>query len=172
MEILAAMVYSALTSSESPRQALPAADLKLASVLEIDWSDRYIAIKKRIPQAEWMDNPDAWDKVKFVDDTSAFLLEVYGIGNDQDKTTLYMLAEQVDLFVKCTKGIAKNGIVTTFNNGATVGPNPYIGIRNKAHTLIIQTMNELGLTPRSRLSAGKVEESSPLAQFLKGPLAQ
>ncbi len=130
------------------------------------------AIKKRIPQAEWMDNPDAWNKIKFVADTSEFLLEVYGIGNDQDKTTLYMLAEQVDLFVKCTKGIAKNGIVTTFNNGATVGPNPYIGIRNKAHTLIIQTMNELGLTPRSRLSAGKVEESSPLARFLKGPLAQ
>jgi len=129
-------------------------------------------IKKRIPQAEWMDNPEAWNKIKFVDDTSQFLLEVYGIGNDQDKTTLYMLAEQVDLFVKCTKGIAKNGIVSTFNNGQTIGPNPYIGIRNKAHTLIIQTMNELGLTPRSRLSAGKVEESSPLAQFLKGPLAQ
>jgi hypothetical protein len=38
-------------------------------------------------------------------------------------------------------------------------------------TLIIQLMNELGLTPRSRLSAGKQEEDSPVAQFLKGPFA-
>lgn len=130
------------------------------------------AIKQRIPRAEYMDNPDAWDKEKFVEETAEFLYETYGIGNKVDKHTLYMLAENLDLFIKATKGIAKNGIVTTFNNGATVGPNPYISIRNKAHTLIIQTMNELGLTPRSRLSAGKVEESSPLAQFLKGPLAQ
>ena len=129
-------------------------------------------IKKRIPQAEWLDNPAAWDKVKFIEETSNFLYEVYGIGNDQDKHTLGMLADHIDLYVKCTKGINKNGIVTTFNNGQTVGPNPYIGIRNKTMTLIIQLMNELGLTPRSRLSAGKIEEESPVAQFLKGPFAQ
>ena len=39
-------------------------------------------------------------------------------------------------------------------------------------TLIIQIMNELGLTPRSRLSSGKAESDSPVAQFLKGPFAK
>jgi hypothetical protein len=33
-------------------------------------------------------------------------------------------------------------------------------------------MNELGLTPRSRLNQGKLEDDSALAQFLKGPMAQ
>lgn len=128
------------------------------------------SIKKRIPRAEWMDAPDAWDKDTFVRETADFLFTVYGIGNDQDKHTLAMLADHIDLYVKCTKGINKNGVVTTFNNGQTVGPNPYIGIRNKTMTLIIQLMNELGLTPRSRLQAHKIEENSPVAQFLKGPL--
>lgn len=130
------------------------------------------SLKKRIPQAEWMDNPEAWDKKKFIEETSEFLFSVYGIGNDQDKHTLAMLADHIDLYIKCTRGIAKNGVITQFNNGQTVGPNPYIPIRNKTMTIIIQLMNELGLTPRSRLSAGKMEEESPLAQFLKGPMAQ
>jgi phage terminase small subunit len=68
--------------------------------------------------------------------------------------------------------IEANGIITRFNNGQTVGPNPYLTVRNKTMTLIIQLMNEMGLTPRSRLSAGKMEEDSPVSQFLKGPLAQ
>ena len=129
-------------------------------------------LKSRIPQAEWMDNPDAWDKVKFVEETAEFLFTVYGIGNNQDRHTLAMLADHIDLYVKCSKGIAKSGVVTTFNNGATIGPNPYVGIRNKTMTLIIQLMNEMGLTPRSRLSAGRLEEDSSVAAFLRGPLAQ
>lgn len=126
-------------------------------------------VKKRIPRAEWMDNPDAWDKEKFITDTSEFLFTVYGIGCDQDKHILAMLADHIDLYVKCCKGISKNGVLTTFNNGQTVGPNPYIPIRNKTSTLIVQFMNELGLTARSRLAAGKVEEGSELADLLRGP---
>jgi P27 family predicted phage terminase small subunit len=118
-----------------------------------------------------VDNPASWDKGKFIEETSEFLYEVYGIGNDQDKHTLAMLADHIDTYVKCTMAINKGGIVTTFNNGQTVGPNPYLSVRNKTMTLIIQIMNELGLTPRSRLAAGKAEENSPVAQFLKGPLA-
>ena len=126
-------------------------------------------LRKRIPKAEWLDNPEAWDKEKFIAETAEFLFNVYGIGNDQDKHTLAMLADHIELYVKCTKGIQKNGIVTTFNNGQTVGPNPYIGIRNKTMTLIIQLMNELGLTPRSRLSANKLEDASPMAKLMRGP---
>lgn len=129
-------------------------------------------LKKRIPKAEWVDNPDAWDKNKFIEETSNFLYDVYGIGNDQDKHTLAMLADHIETYIRCTKNIKSNGIITRFNNGQTIGPNPYLTVRNKTMTLIIQIMNELGLTPRSRLSAGKSEENSPVAQFLRGPLAQ
>jgi P27 family predicted phage terminase small subunit len=82
-----------------------------------------------------------------------------------------MLADHIDTYVKCTDAIKRGGIVSKFNDGKTVGPNPYLSVRNKTMTLIIQLMNELGLTPRSRLSAGKQEEDSPVAQFLKGPFA-
>ena len=48
---------------------------------------------------------------------------------------------------------------------------PYIPIRDKALKSCIQLMNELGLTPRSRLAAGKVEDESPFGKFMQGPLA-
>ena len=128
-------------------------------------------LKKRIPKAEWMDNPSAWDKKQFIEETSEFLYNVYGIGNDQDKHTLAMLADHIDTYIICTEGIKREGLVIDFNDGKTTGPSPYLSIRNKTMTLIIQLMNELGLTPRSRLSAGKQEEDSPVAQFLKGPFA-
>jgi P27 family predicted phage terminase small subunit len=130
------------------------------------------SIKKRIPKADWLDDPDAWDKAKFIEETANFLYDVYGIGNDQDKHTLAMLADHIETYIQCNKALKKTGIVSKFNDGKTIGPNPYLTVRNKTMTLIIQIMNELGLTPRSRLSAGKTEEDSPVAQFLKGPLAR
>jgi phage terminase small subunit len=130
------------------------------------------SIKKRIPKADWVDNPSAWDKDKFIEETSEFLFTVYGIGSDQDKHTLGMLADHIELYVRCTQGIKKNGVISRFNNGQTTGPNPYISIRNNTMRLIIQLMNELGLTPRSRLNSGKTEEDSAVAQFLRGPFAQ
>jgi P27 family predicted phage terminase small subunit len=126
-------------------------------------------VKQRIPQAEWMDNPDAWDKAQFVKETSDFLFEVYGIGTSQDKHTLTMLADQIELYIQCNRGIAKNGVISKFNDNKTIGPNPFITVRNNALKLIIQLMNELGLTPRSRLSSGKTEENSSVAKFLRGP---
>jgi P27 family predicted phage terminase small subunit len=118
-----------------------------------------------------VDNPEAWDKTQFIEETAEFLYNVYGIGNDQDKHTLAMLADHIDTYIICTEGIKREGLVIDFNDGKTTGPSPYLSIRNKTMTLIIQLMNELGLTPRSRLSAGKQEEDSPVAQFLKGPFA-
>lgn len=128
-------------------------------------------LKARIPKAEWVDDPDAWDKDRFIRETADFLYDVYNIGSEQDRHTLGMLADQIDIYVRCNQGIKAGGVITKFNDGKTMGPNPYLSVRNKTTTLIIQLMNELGLTPRSRLASGKVQESSPLSQFLKGPLA-
>ena len=82
-----------------------------------------------------------------------------------------MLAGYMDTYISCSKAIAKSGIVTKFNNGATVGPNPYLTIKNKTQVIIIQLMNELGLTPRGRLCAGKTESNSPMSIFMQGPLS-
>lgn len=127
-------------------------------------------IKKRIPKSDWLDNPDSWDKDIFIAETSEFLYTVYGIGNDQDKHVLAMLADNIDTYIKCMKVVTKAGLVIKLNNGGTVGANPYVTIKNKTISIIIQLMNELGLTPRSRLSAGKAEASNPISVFMKGPL--
>ena len=127
------------------------------------------SLRKRIPPAEWLDNPQAWNKQKFVLETADFLYLTYGIGNDQDKHTITMLADQMDLYIQCNKGIAEQGIISEYNDGKTVGPNPHVAIREKTLAKIILLMNELGLTPRSRLSSGKVEENSSVAKFLRGP---
>lgn len=135
------------------------------------------SIRKRIPSAEWMDNPDAWDKAKFIWETSEFLHTVYGIGNDQDKHALTMLADHIEVYVDCSKmlryedenGKRQSRLVIPQNDNKTLAPSPWLSIRNKTTTLIIQLMNELGLTPRSRLASGKVEEDSKVARLLKGP---
>ena len=127
------------------------------------------SIRKRIPPAEWLDNPDAWNKRQFILETADFLFVTYGIGNDQDKHTITFLADQIDLYIECNRGIAAQGIIAEYNDGKTVGPNPHVSIREKTLAKIILLMNELGLTPRSRLNSGKVQENTQVAKFLRGP---
>jgi phage terminase small subunit len=126
-------------------------------------------LKQRIPEAEWLESPDAWDRKKFIAETSEFLSEMYGIGTNQDKHSLGMLADQIETYIDCMKGLKETGLVMDFNDGKTVGMSPYVSIKNKAATLIIQLMNELGLTPRGRLSSSKSTESESAAKFLRGP---
>lgn len=72
--------------------------------------------------------------------------------------------------MQCNKAIAKGGLISSFNNGRTIGSNPYLTVRNKTTPLIIQLMNELGLTPRSRLASNKLENETPQAQLMRGPV--
>jgi phage terminase small subunit len=130
------------------------------------------SVKSRVPVAEWMENPAAWNKVAFIKETSDFLWESYGIGSKQDRHTLAILADQIDLYIKCSLAIEAEGLVSENNGGKTVGANAHLSIRNKATTLIIQLMNELGLTPRGRLSGGKVESQTKVGKFLQGPIAK
>ena len=125
-------------------------------------------LKSRVPTATWLDNPDAWDRAKFMTETADFLFEVYGIGTDQDKHTLSILADHIETYVACVKNIRSGGIITKFPNN-TVGPNPFINVRHKVTSLIIQLMNEMGLTPRSRLASGKISEDTPAKRFKAGP---
>ena len=87
---------------------------------------------------------------------------------DQNKLTLGMLADHVETYVQCSIGIKKAGIVTKFNNGNNIGTSPFLTVRNKTTTLIIQLMNELGLTPRGRLSINKPDDTSSISKFLRG----
>lgn len=128
------------------------------------------SIRKRIPAAEWLENPAGYNKIQFVKETADFLFEVYGIGSDQDKHTLSMLADQIDIFCKCSIAIEAEGLVAEYNNGQTRAANPYLQIKQKTLSLVLQLMNELGLTPRTRLASGKLDGDDDVAQLLRGPL--
>jgi phage terminase small subunit len=125
-------------------------------------------LRARVPKAEWLDNPDAWDRDKFIQETSDFLWETYGIGSNQDKHVLAALANQMDIYIKCMKGVAKGGIITQFNAGQTVGPNPFLTAGDKALSRAVALMNELGLTPRGRLATNKTE-GGKYSKLLNGP---
>jgi phage terminase small subunit len=126
-------------------------------------------VKKRIPKSEWMDNPEAWSKERFYNETADYLFEVYGIGSDQERHTLTMLTDQIDTYVDCNRHIAVEGLVVHFNDGKTVGPSPYVSIRKEALKQIILLMNELGLTPKSRLAKPSTMPSSTLGKLMLGP---
>jgi P27 family predicted phage terminase small subunit len=125
-------------------------------------------IRQRVPKAEWLDDPTEWDRDAFIQETSEFLWDTYGIGSNQDKHILAALAMQLDIYVQCCQGIREGGIVVTFNGGVNTGPNPFITVGDKALARAIVLMNELGLTPKSRLATNKVE-GGKYADLLAGP---
>ena len=127
------------------------------------------AIRKRVPKAEWLDHPESFSQTTFIEETADFLHEVYGIGSDQDKHALGMLADQIEVYVNCSIQLRDKNLIVKYNDGKTFGTNPFLALRNKTTTLIIQLMNELGLTPRGRLNASKSGDDSPVAKFLMGP---
>ena len=128
------------------------------------------SVKKRIPEAEWMSNPTRWNKATFVAETADYLFDVYGIGSDQDKHTLAMLADQIDMYVACNMQLVGSDLVISTNDGKTLAPNPIISIRNNCLKLVIQLMNELGLTPRGRLNKTEnTDDNSAVSKFLRGP---
>jgi P27 family predicted phage terminase small subunit len=125
-------------------------------------------LKKRIPKAFW-DDPDEWNKERFISETADFLFEVYGIGSDQDQHLLQILAEHIEIFINTKRYIKSNNIIINQNNNQTKGPNPAIAVLAKETEKIIHLCNELGLSPRSRLSANKFQDDTPVAKFLRGP---
>jgi P27 family predicted phage terminase small subunit len=126
-------------------------------------------IKQRIPFAEWANNPESFTREKFVKETAEYLFSVYGIGSDQDRHTLMMLADQLQLYIEARAAIAKHPLIVETNAGKTFAPNPYVSLANKAMDNAIKLMSELGLTPKSRLAANKLDDNTKINDFLKGP---
>mgnify|MGYP003353631805 CR=1 FL=1 len=126
-------------------------------------------VRKRIPFADWIEHPENWDKKKFIEETSDFLFDVYGIGDNQNKHTLAMLADQMETYLQCNMELKGQSLYVETNGGKTVASHPLLSIRNKSLELAIKLMNELGLTPKSRLSSNKSNDASPIDELLAGP---
>jgi len=126
-------------------------------------------LKKRIPFAEWGNDPSHFTREKFIEETAEYLHDVYGIGSEQDRHTLMMLADQIETYVNARAQQSKVPLVVKINDGKTLAPNPYLAISNEAMKNAIKIMNELGLTPKSRLEKQAPEENGYVAKFLRGP---
>ena len=125
-------------------------------------------LKQYTPIAYWLENPESWNQSKFIEETSKYLYDLYGIGSAQDQHVLGMLADHMTTYVECVKGIKISGVIAKYNGGKTFGPSPHVSLRDKVTPRIISLMNELGLTPRGRLSVGAGDDI-PLGDLMAGP---
>lgn len=125
-------------------------------------------VKARIPFAEWLTDPASFSKQRFIKETADYLWDVYGIGTEQDRHTLAMLADQMEVYIEAKARQGEYPLVVETNAGKTLAPNPYLAISNKAMDCAVKLMGELGLTPKSRLAANKLNVDTPLGDFLKG----
>ena len=125
-------------------------------------------LKKYTPVAYWFTNPESWNPEQFIVETSRYLHDVYGIGSDNEQHVLAMLAGHMTTYIECEKALKNTGLIAKYNGGKTLGPNPLLAIRDKTGSKIILYMNELGLTPRSRLQ-GNATDDYELGALMAGP---
>ena len=122
-----------------------------------------------LPLAEWLTNPSTWDKTRFINETTEFIFSLHDVGCEYDRHLVAMLADQVELYVICSKNIEADSILISQNDGKTVGANPAASLREKTLIRIVALMGELGITPKTRLAAGRLKPKGELAAFLRGP---
>lgn len=119
--------------------------------------------------AEWLSNPDAWDREAFLSEANTFMYQVHGAHCTFDRHLLAMLADQLETYVAACHRISAEEIIVEQNNGVTSGAHPAIGIRERAAIRITALMSELGLTPRARMTGSKSLPQGKMADFLRGP---
>jgi P27 family predicted phage terminase small subunit len=147
-------------------------DSKLPSNLNIIKSKRVkTADVVEMPELpDWFTHPELWSKDDFLTRTQNYLFKKNGVLDLADQQLLAMLASQIEVYIVSLEDLKKSGLVITFNNGVTVGPNPHINIADKAFNRIIQVMKELELSPKARAGyRSNNEVSSELQMFLEGP---
>ena len=103
-------------------------------------------LRCRIPVAEWLDNHQAFDRLKFIAQTESFIQTVYGLDQQSYQYMLLMLADAIQNFIDCEIGIVQTG-------GLVIGDkiNTLVLMQFDLTKIIIKLMRELGLTPASRL---------------------
>ena len=119
----------------------------------------------------WLTEPDAWDKSFFSSEVVRFIEQTQGVNAFPNLILIGMLAQQIDLYVQCTRQIASHGLLEFYNKGATSGPSLYFSIADKALNRILQLMKELGITPAHRIGTVRLTSADALEfeSFMSGP---
>jgi phage terminase small subunit len=110
-------------------------------------------MRKPIPAAEWMKNPKAFSKEKFIEEVSEFIDRVYGFEPACYEYHVIFLAIEMQTFIDATIGFVDGGSELIVNGKQ----NPWLKVRDAALQNIIKLNRELGLTPASRLPTTAIQ---------------
>ena len=116
----------------------------------------------RIPVAEWEDNPSLFSRSQFIEETSEFMEKVYGFHPASYQCALWMLADQMQVYMDATIGYIESGSVMVVNGKE----NTWLKVRDISLQYILRLSRELGLTPTSRFSASQAEAAGLALQEL------
>lgn len=122
------------------------------------------------PTSDWLEHPERWDRAVFISFASTYLRQKNGGIDIADSHLLSMLASQIEIYVESILKLRVEGLITTFNGGVTVGPNPHMAIADRALYRSLQVMKELELSPKARDGYQPSRNiSSAIKSLLDGP---
>lgn len=129
-------------------------------------------VVKKIPIANWLHDPDSFNKEDFFKETIEFLFTIYSNAADIDKHLVAMLADTLETYINCKKVIDKQGYVVEFNDGKTLGTNPLYKTMDNAVSSYMSITNELQISFKARLKNGAKEPAEideTLKKLMRGP---
>ena len=114
-----------------------------------------VDMRKPIPAAEWMDNPKAFDKAKYIKETMNFIDRVYGFEPNSYKYQVFFLAEEMQVYCDAMAGFIDSGSEIVVNGKKSA----WLKVADIATQNIIMLSRGLGSTPSSRLPAKPIQAS-------------
>ena len=114
-----------------------------------------IEMRKRIPKAEWCDNPKLFNRNQFIEETSFFVEKVYGYEPASYQLLVWLLADEMQTFMDATLGFIESGSEIVVNGKQS----PWLKVRDIATMNILRLNRELGLTPASRFPRATIQAS-------------
>ena len=116
--------------------------------------------------ANWLKNPDSWDKESFAIQIRKAMVDAYGLDVEIDEHLITMLSDQMDTYVKAAKALLVEDLIEFANNGARMA-NPNQKVRDGALARIMQLMTMLGLVPSGRPK--RANTPTDIDELLAGP---
>lgn len=116
--------------------------------------------------ANWLKNPQSWDKETFAVQIRKAMVDAYGLEVDIDEHMITMLTDQMDTYVKAAKALLVEDLIELANNGARMA-NPNQKVRDGALARIMQLMTMLGLVPSGRPK--RSNSPTDIDELLAGP---
>jgi phage terminase small subunit len=116
--------------------------------------------------ANWLKNPQSWDKETFAIQIRKAMVDAYGLEVDIDEHMITMLTDQMDTYVKAAKALLVEDLIELANNGARMA-NPNQKVRDGALARIMQLMTMLGLVPSGRPKRSNTP--TDIDELLAGP---